>query len=174
MYLSALVQSPSNTDGSFPPTFMSAAWGISCCSCCNAGPCGGNPPPPPPLPPPLPPPPPPPLRVVRVAVKRAWILAGDTWFTAGGAACVDIAVCVMVDVVVIVGSWVSEDIFGLLVVDRTTGEFQIVLFIRVVQSCHLLVCLFIYRHFTAKLAISEYDRCHLFVIYYAYLILTYC
>jgi len=45
---------------------------------------------------------------------------------------------------------------------------------RVVQSCHLLVCLFIYRHFTVKLAISEYDRCHLFVIYYAYLILTYC
>ena len=45
---------------------------------------------------------------------------------------------------------------------------------RVVQSCHLLVCLFIYRHFTAKLAISEYDRWHLFVIYYAYLILTYC
>ncbi len=30
--------------------------------------------------------------------------------------------------------------------------------IRVIQSCHLLVCLFIYRHFTAKLAISEYDR----------------
>ncbi len=29
-------------------------------------------------------------------------------------------------------------------------------------------------HFTAKLAISEYDRWHLFVIYYAYLILTYC
>ncbi len=28
--------------------------------------------------------------------------------------------------------------------------------IRVIQSCHLLVCLFIYRHFTAKLAISEY------------------
>ncbi len=46
--------------------------------------------------------------------------------------------------------------------------------IRVVQSCHLLVCLFIYRHLTAKLAISEYDRWHLFVIYYAYLILTYC
>ena len=46
--------------------------------------------------------------------------------------------------------------------------------IRVVQSCHLLVCLFIYRHFTAKLAISEYDRWHLFVTYYAYLILTYC
>ncbi len=45
---------------------------------------------------------------------------------------------------------------------------------RVVQSCHLLVCLFIYRHFTIKLAISEYDRWHLFVIYYAYLILTYC
>ncbi len=30
--------------------------------------------------------------------------------------------------------------------------------IRVVQSCHLLVCLFIYRHFTVKLVISEYDR----------------
>ncbi len=45
---------------------------------------------------------------------------------------------------------------------------------RVVQSCHLLVCLFIYRHFTVKLAISEYDRWHLFVIYYSYLILTYC
>ncbi len=45
---------------------------------------------------------------------------------------------------------------------------------RVVQSCHLLVCLFIYRHFTAKLTISEYDRWHLFVTYYAYLILTYC
>jgi len=29
---------------------------------------------------------------------------------------------------------------------------------RVVQSCHLLVCLFIYRHFTVKLAISKYDR----------------
>ena len=29
---------------------------------------------------------------------------------------------------------------------------------RVVQSCHLLVCLFIYRHFTAKIAISEHDR----------------
>ena len=45
---------------------------------------------------------------------------------------------------------------------------------RVIQSCHLLVCLFIYRHFTVKLAISEYGRWHLFVIYYAYLILTYC
>ncbi len=53
-------------------------------------------------------------------------------------------------------------------------RFTFFIVIRVIQSCHLLVCLFIYRHFTAKLAISEYDRWHLFVTYYAYLILTYC
>ncbi len=39
-----------------------------------------------------------------------------------------------------------------------TKELAKLYFNRVVQSCHLLVCLFIYRHFTVKLAISEYDR----------------
>ena len=38
------------------------------------------------------------------------------------------------------------------------ASLSLLIYIRVVQSCHLLVCLFIYRHFTAKLAISEYDR----------------
>jgi len=42
--------------------------------------------------------------------------------------------------------------------DKLKAVFMINALNRVVQSCHLLVCLFIYRHFTAKLAISEYDR----------------
>ena len=62
-------------------------------------------------------------------MKRAWISAADTWFTAGAAAyavVVDVAIWVVVD---IVGSWVSVVMCGLLAVDRTTGEFQMVLFI---------------------------------------------
>src|SRR6266478_925229 len=131
MNLSALVWSLSNTVGSFPPTFMSIAWGIGCCGCCCAGPCGENPPPPPP---------PPPQRAVRAAVKRAWMLVGDTWFAAGAAACVvavDVAACVVV--VDIVGSWVSVDMCGLLVIDRTTGEFHMVLLIDAVLLEAVLV-----------------------------------
>jgi len=68
------------------------------------------------------------------------MLAGDTWFSAEAAACVvvvDIAACVVI--ADIMGSWVSVDMCRLLVVDKTTGEFHMVLLIDTVLLEAVLV-----------------------------------